>query len=234
MLISSLLQIPAIRYLPIITTVVAIVFLGVLIARYRTKGGGVHLLWWAAGVLTYGTGTFLESIISLTGNSIWLNKLWYVSGALLGAYPLAQGTVYLLLQRRTANRLSAVTIPVVVVLAVLVLLSPVNESLFDPQQPSGRILQWKWLRSLTPLINVYAAGFLVGGAVASSRKFFRAHEMRHRAVGNALIAVGALLPGIGGIAAKMGGVELLYVTELIGLLLIWMGYSYCVRPTPVK
>jgi hypothetical protein len=48
-------------------------------------------------------------------------------------------------------------------------------------------------------------------------------------LGNALIAFGALLPGIGGASARMGHVEVLYVTELIGLLLIWWGYAVIVR-----
>jgi len=37
-------------------------------------------------------------------------------------------------------------------------------------------------------------------------------------------AVGAILPGIGGSYARMGVVEVLYVTELVGLVLIWAGY----------
>ncbi len=43
-------------------------------------------------------------------------------------------------------------------------------------------------------------------------------------VGNWLIAVGGLLPGIGGSFTRAGYVEVLYVTELIGLILIWLGY----------
>ncbi|MCH8048215.1 MAG: hypothetical protein IID44_31355 [Planctomycetes bacterium] len=65
----------------------------------------------------------------------------------------------------------------------------------------------------TPLINGYAALFLVGGAVFSSRRFAREGTMLHRAVGNALIAIGAIMPGIGGIVAKTGTIETLYITE---------------------
>jgi hypothetical protein len=36
--------------------------------------------------------------------------------------------------------------------------------------------------------------------------------------------VGAILPGIGGGFARAGVVEVLYVGELIGLILIWMGF----------
>ena len=45
-----------------------------------------------------------------------------------------------------------------------------------------------------------------------------------------LIAAGALLPGIGGVMAKAGVIEGLYVGELLGLILIWAGYACCVRP----
>ncbi|MGE5692910.1 MAG: hypothetical protein ACM3YF_03925, partial [Candidatus Zixiibacteriota bacterium] len=43
------------------------------------------------------------------------------------------------------------------------------------------------------------------------------------------IAVGAILPGIGGSFSRMGHTEVLYVTEFIGLLLIYRGYRLCVR-----
>jgi hypothetical protein len=39
-----------------------------------------------------------------------------------------------------------------------------------------------------------------------------------------------LLPGIGGSATRFGYTEVLYVTELIGMLLTWTGYRISVRP----
>lgn len=236
---SLLAQVSAVHYLPIFTTLLAAFFFVVLLRRYRAKGQGAraaaaHLLWWAAGAATYGIGTGLESVITLWGNSPWLNKFWYIMGAVLGAYPLAQGTVYLLLDRRAANKLSMATLPVVFTVAVLVLASPVNLEVLEAHRPSGSVLMWSWLRLLTPLVNVYAALFLVGGAVVSSWRYARKRDGRNRAVGNALIAVGALLPGIGGATAKMGTIELLYVTELAGLVLIWFGYVVCLRPNREK
>ncbi len=217
-----------IHYLPIATTLVAVVFCSALVRRYHAKGEGVHLLWWAGGVATYGIGAGLESVITLVGNSTWLNKWWYVMGALLGAYPLAQGTVYLLLRRQTANLLSMITLPLVFAMVVLVALCPVNLEVLDSYRPSGRVLVWSWLRWLTPLINCYAALFLVGGAVLSSWRFARKRTTRQLAVGNAFIAIGAIMPGFGGMAAKVGSIEALYVTELVGLIVIWGGYSLCV------
>ena len=218
-----------VHYIPIATTVIAVLFVGVLFRRHREKGGGLHLVWWGAGVACYGLGTGLEGAITLLGNSVALNKAWYVAGALLGAYPLAQGTVYLLLDRRTAKRLTGITLPMVALLAVLVVLSPVEFEAFEAHRPSGAILGWRWVRWLTPIVNVYAAGFLVGGAVVSSWRYAKTRVGSGRAVGNALIAAGALLPAIGGGLAKAGTIEALYIAEFIGLLLIWAGYGYCVQ-----
>jgi len=219
----------AVHYLPIGTTVLSAVFLAILLRRYHFKGRGAHLLWWAAGVFCYGLGTGLEGTITILGNSVVLNKSWYIAGALLGGYPLAQGTVYLLLRRRTANILTALTVPLIVACSVLVILSPVRVEMLEPHRPSGAILGYSWIRLCTPLLNGYAALFLIGGAMLSAVRFARRRATLNRAIGNSLIALGALLPGIGGGMAKAGIVEGLYVGEFVGLLFIWAGYAFCVR-----
>lgn len=222
-------QAQPVHYLPIGTTVLAAVFFGVLLRRYLLRGRRAHLLWWAGGIFTYGLGTALEGTITLVGNTIVLTKAWYIAGALLGGYPLAQGTVFLLLKRRTALVLTAMTVPYIVVMAAFVILSPVNTEALEAHRPSGSILGWQWIRLMTPFINSYAALFLIGGAILSAVRYARKAGGCGRAVGNTLIALGAMLPGIGGGMAKAGFVEALYVGEFIGLLLIWAGYAACVR-----
>ena len=222
----------AVHYLPIATTILSVPFAWALLRRFRARGGR-HLLWWGIGVVCYGLGTLLESAITLHGNTFFLNKAWYVAGALLGGYPLAQGSVYLHLSRRTANLLTAITLPVVLAGAALVFLSPVDPSFFESNRPSGALLAWREIRLLTPFVNGYAAFFLIGGAAYSAWSYARRGAARARAIGNALIALGALLPGIGGGLAKAGVVEALYVGEFAGLVLIWAGYVPCTRgPAP--
>ncbi len=49
--------------------------------------------------------------------------------------------------------------------------------------------------------------------------------------------MGAILPGIGGAATRMGYTEVLYVGEFVGLLLIWAGYRFNVKggsPAPTS
>jgi uncharacterized membrane protein YfcA len=71
---------------------------------------------------------------------------------------------------------------------------------------------------------MYALLFLVGGAVYSAMQYFRKDPRGARFRGNILIAIGGLLPGIGGTFTRMGYVNVLFVTELIGLVMIYLGY----------
>jgi len=213
-------------FLPVLTTAFSLAFSAALLRRYFRRGRGPHLLVWAVGVLVYGVGTFTEAFTSVFGWREGVFRAWYISGALLGGAPLAQGTVYLLLRRRTANVLTACLVTVVLVASACVLASPVNPALAEAHRLSGKVLEWTWVRAFSPFVNTYALVFLVGGALLSAVRYSRRRETHHRFVGNVLIAVGALLPGIGGAFTRFGYVEVLYVTELIGLSLIYLGYRF--------
>lgn len=221
-------------HLPIGTTALSAIFLFVLLRRAASRGFPPHLMWWAIGVFTYGLGTALESSITLFGNSIPLNKAWYVAGALLGGYPLAQGSVYLLTPRTFARATSLITVPIIVALSIAVALSPVNMTAFHPEKPGGAILVWTWIRWCTPFLNLYAVTFLIGGAVFSAVHYFVSGRRPRRAAGNVFIALGATMPGVGGGMAKAGVVEALYIGELIGIVFIWIGYALCVSQPRIE
>jgi general stress protein CsbA len=220
-------------YLPIITTVVALFFAAQLVARYRERRG-LHHVWWAIGMLTYAAGTLTESLTTLTGWHEAVFRAWYITGALLGGAPLAQGTVYLFFSRRSANRLTALVATVVLVAATCVILSPIDYSAVQPYRLTGRVLEWHWVRLFSPFINLYAVTFLIGGAIVSALRYRKRQQTYHRYVGNLLIAFGALLPGIGGAFTRFGHTEVLYVTELIGLLFIYAGFRFNTAPAVVE
>ena len=218
-----------VHYIPIATTCLALAFAVVLFRRYRLKGGP-HLLWWGIGMLTYAAGTITESATTLFGWHEPVFRLWYITGALLGGAPLAQGTVYLMLSRKAANRLTAVLVTAIVVGSALVWASPIRPELVETHRLSGQVLGWPWVRLISPFINIYALVFLMGGAIVSAVRYARRTETRQRALANVCIAVGALLPGIGGTFTRLGHVEVLYVTEFLGLVLIAMGYRLSIAP----
>jgi hypothetical protein len=212
-------------YIPIATTVVALTFSAILLRRFRRRGG-THLLWWSIGTFTYALGTITESSVTLFGWNGGLFRAWYITGALLGGAPLAQGTVYLLLSRRTANLLTVLLVSAIVIASLCVLSSPILYQLVEPHRLSGKVLAWRWVRMFSPFINTYAFMFLVGGAVASALRYRERADTYDRFVGNLFIAIGALLPGIGGTFTRFGHTDVLYVTEFVGLVLIYVGYRY--------
>lgn len=224
-----------IHYVPIITSVVALIFTIVLYQRWRQKPTATYLAWWMIGVLMYGVGTLTESVTTLYGWQPWLFRAWYISGALLGSAPLAQGTVYLTVSKRVANWLTISLLLFIAVAATCVLLTPINLALVEPYRLSGRVMAWQWVRAFSPFLNLYALIFLVGGALWSAWRYWRRdNELGTRVLGNISIAAGALLPGIGGSFARFGQIEVLYATELLGLLLIWLGYQLMVSDAAIS
>ena len=219
-----------VHYIPIVTTILAVPFALEIYRRYRAHPERLHLLWWAIGIATYGVGTFTEATTTLIGWNESTFRAWYISGALLGGAPLAQGTVYLLLGKRTGHLLTTLLIAYVAVASVFVVLSPIDYSQVEAHRLTGRVLEWQWVRAFSPVVNLYAVVFLIGGAILSALRYSADPSTRHRVYANVLIATGAILPGIGGTATRMGYVEVLYVTELVGLILTWTGYRMSVRP----
>ena len=212
------------HYIPIITTVVSIFFTIALYRHWRRKPEARYLMWWTIGVFCFGVGTLTESINVLFGWSVINMKAWYIAGALLGAFPLGQGTAYLLLKKKAADVLAWFFIVYILIASVAIMFSPVNMALVDPARLTGRVMIWSWARLFSILPNTYALIFLAGGAAWSAIQYARKKGSRNRVLGNWLIAIGGLLPGIGGSFTRFGYVEVLFVTELIGLILIWAGY----------
>jgi hypothetical protein len=213
------------HYLPIASTVVASWFAWVLWRHWRRSPQSRHLMWWTIGVALFGLGTLTEALTTLVGWHEPVFRAWYIAGALLGGAPLAQGTVYLLMKRRSADRLTVALVVYVAIAAVFVLTTPLVADAAEIGRLDGDAMEWQWVRLFSPLVNTYALVFLVGGAGWSAWRYRkRSDRPRSRVTGNWLIAVGALLPGIGGAFTRAGHVEVLYVGELIGLFLIWRGY----------
>lgn len=212
-----------IEFVPIITTIFSAFFVWEIYSHYRIRKTK-YLLWWTIGVLTFGLGTFAESINAVFGwNEINL-KYWYIVGALLGGFPLAQGSVYLLMNKKFADITTYIFVSLILFASIFVIMTPVNIPSDFSYKLTGSVFAWKWVRYFSPLINIYSFIFLVGGAVYSAIKYYRQTNKEARFKGNVYIALGGLLPGIGGSFTRMGYVNVLFVTELTGLLLIFIGY----------
>jgi hypothetical protein len=214
-----------IAYLPIASSALAFAFGVVLYRHWRQDPRARHALWWMIGIFMFGLGAGTEALTTLIGWKEPIFRAWYISGAILGAAPLAQGTAYLLLQRKTADRLTRSLVYFSAIAATFVLLTPIDTAAVDSTRLESNVIEWRWVRLFSPLLNTYALGMLGGGASLSAWRYSKRRDStRSRVWGNASIAFGALIVGIGGGFARAGVVEVLYVAEVIGLVLIWWGY----------
>ena len=212
-----------IEYIPIVTTLFSVYFVKEIFNHYRERKTK-YLLWWTIGVLTFGMGTLAESINVLLGWNPANVRYWYIVGALLGGFPLAQGSVYLLMNRKLADITTYFFVTLILIGSISVIFTPISIPEDFNYKLTGAVFEWKWVRYFSPLINLYAFIFLVGGAIYSAIKYYRMVDKEARFKGNVFIAIGGLLPGIGGTMTRLGHVNVLFVTELIGLVLIFIGY----------
>ncbi len=216
--------------IPILSTLVTFAFAVSVFRRYLVRHGP-HLLLWTIGLLWYGIGTLSEIILGLTFSGLVL-KLWYLGGAMLTAAWLGQGTLHLLVRRRgVAWSLTGILAAVSVLAGVLVLAEPLTSAAaaYQISQPISSQYQAILGRNgliiaLTILLNIYGTLVLVGGAIYSAYIFWRKRVLFHRMIGNILIAVGALAPAMGGSFIMMGLPDLMYLAELVGAVLMYIGF----------
>jgi hypothetical protein len=218
-------------YIPYLSTIVAFVFAAAVFRRYRQRGGS-HLLLWAIGLIFYGLGTLSESILSLTPG-IFVLRIWYLTGAMLTAAWLGMGTVHLLVRKGNVAQILTWILGAVSLLAlVLVFLVPTTSTSYDITRPASEQYReifsssgfLSYLLAPTIILNLYGTITLVGGAIYSAFLFWRRRILVNRMFGNILIAAGALCPAMGGTFLRAGLADLLYLSEFIGAVLMFIGF----------
>ncbi len=223
--------------LPLTSTIVTFTFAYFVLTRYLRRGGPHNLLW-GIGLVFYGLGTLSEFYSSLAWSPVFFH-LWYIGGALLTAAWLGQGTIYLLVRRRMIpNALFALLIIFSLFGIYRTFTAPLNPSLFDISKPLSEqyrdIMDTSGaLRLTTIFMNIYGTIGLVGGALYSAYLFWRKRVLANRVLGNILIAAGALMPAAGGTFLALGGVDWLYLSELLGAVLMFLGFLRATSPTAV-
>jgi hypothetical protein len=220
--------------LPFTSSIISYIFAFLVLKRYL-KRRGPHLLLWGIGMILYGIGGFCEGYYGAFGWNSLIFRLWYLCGAVLVAAWLGQGTVYLLAKRKWAHTLMAL-----LALGSLYGLIRVFGAELDPDlmtssvhtgsELSGHAIVTPGVRILTPFFNLYGTVTLVGGAAWSAWIFWRKRILLHRTIGNILIAVGAILPAFGGAFSRMGLSGALYVSELLGAILMFIGFIRAITP----
>lgn len=229
------------HYLPVLSTIVTFVFTAAVLARYRAKGG-THLLLWGAGLTLYGLGTLSEVILSFTYNPVPL-KIWYLTGAMLTAAWLGEGTIHLLVRKPGVARILDVILSLISLAALgLVFTAPINPAAaaaYNIAKPVSAqygdlLARGGSILILTIVLNTYGTLALVGGALYSAFLFWRKKVLVNRMFGNILIAAGALMPAMGGSFVKAGLPDWLYLSEFLGAVIMYVGFTQATVGKPVK
>jgi hypothetical protein len=220
--------------LPFTASLISFIFAFFLFRRYAKKPSN-HVLLWGIGMIFYGIGGFCEGYFGAFGWNPLIYRLWYLFGAILVAAWLGQGTVYLLAKRKWAHALMIILLLGSVYGVYKVFTAQLDPSLLTTSvhtgsELSGHAITTSGVRSLTPIFNLYGTVTLVGGAVYSAWIFFRKRVLLHRTIGNILIAVGAIAPAFGGAFSRMGVPAALYIGELLGAVLMFIGFQRATTP----
>jgi hypothetical protein len=225
--------------LPFLSAIISFVFAFFVFKRYFAKGKGSHLLLWGIGMVFYGIGGFCEGYYGAFGWNTLVYRLWYLFGAILVAAWLGQGTVFLLAKKRWAQISFGLLVigsmwGVYKVFTAQLDPSLLTTSVHTGSELSGHAIVTPGVRSLTPIFNLYGTVTLVGGAIYSAWIFFRKRVLLHRTIGNILIAAGALAPAFGGGFSRMGVPVALYIGELLGAILMFIGFWRATTPITEK
>lgn len=227
-----------VKYLPIVSTLFSAVFAASVFNRYR-KGKRAYSLLWGIGLTLYGLGTLAEAVLGFTPNMFVL-RLWYLTGAMLTAAWLGQGTIQLLIrQGRVARSLTLGLTLVSLLAAALVFAAPLSGTGYDVALPASAQYKEILTRSglvilLTVLLNIYGSIGLIGGAIWSAWLFWRKRVLPNRVLGNILIAAGALMPASAGSLLKAGLGDWLYASELLGVIVMYAGFLLAVQAQPME
>ncbi len=225
--------------LPLTSGVISTIFAVLVFWRYanhkRAGRRAAHLLLWGVGMVLYAIGGYCEAYYGALGWNSLAFRLWYLCGAILVAAWLGQGTVYLLVKRKWANVLLIVLGVASLYAGIRVFGAQLDPSLMTKSvhtgsELSGDAIVTGGVRALTPFFNLYGTVALVGGALYSSWIFWRKRVLLHRTIGNILIAVGALLPAFGGTFSRFGLPNALYLSELLGTVLMLAGFIRATTP----
>lgn len=197
-----------------ISTVVSLAF-SISVLRQFMCRRKIHQLVWSAGLFLFAASTMLEFLSEIYGWSIAMYKLYYLLIALLVAV-LGLGTAYLLGNRIAGHAFALYIFAIALFMAYSIAYAHVDaEKLTAGQTVAGSAMQGS-VRLLSPLLTVPGAVSLIGGALYS--------WYRTKTTYNIFIGAGALMVAGAGALARFGIEEMLYVAELAGIAVMYIGF----------
>ena len=210
-----------ITVIPLVSSIISLIFALTILDQFFARRKTYQLIW-AIGLFMFFISTGSEFWTQAWGLNETVYRLWYLFGAIFVAAYLGMGTLYFLAPRRTARIILVILLVASLYAAFRVFTASIDLSTI--QYLSGEAMP-RGIRLMTPFFNTFGTIALVGGAIYSAWVFWRRRFMPHRVISNVLIAVGAILPAVGGTSMRLGGaLQLFYLLELLGVIIIFIGF----------
>ncbi|MDO8472458.1 MAG: hypothetical protein Q7T05_01430 [Dehalococcoidia bacterium] len=212
--------------LPLLSTIVTLIFAVTVFDQFLARRRSYQLVW-AIGLALYLMGTAAEFTVGAYGVSSGAYRVRYLCGGLLTAAWLGMGTVYLLFPGKGAHVVMGVLVVASLAGVYQIVASPVDVSKIQTLPLSSEGFEkgiWGVRGLLIILTNTFGTITLAGGAVYSAVFFWRRGIYPHRILSNVLIAVGAMMPALGGTLIRAGIPSANYVLELVGVIVIFIGF----------
>ncbi|AUW94720.1 MAG: hypothetical protein OWR62_15625 [Sulfobacillus thermotolerans] len=201
----------------VLAALLALIFAGALVKRYQTHHAPFYL-WWT---ISFGLYTLAYLAEALTVNSHWNLPVYDVyivaSAGLVGS--MSVGTAFLAFKKGLAKAYAWFVSLLGIALIIATIATPpaIHGSWLALNGGKGGII------GLTQLFYVLMAS--LGGTIVVLGALWSWWKTRRYY--NLLIAAGALIASTGGTMASQGvGLSILPVMNIVGLVLIFLGYIY--------
>ena len=207
--------------IPLISSIISLIFAIAVFDQFLARRKAYQLIW-AIGLFMYFISTGTEFWTEAWGLNETIYRLWYLVGAVFVAAYLGMGTLYLMMSRKLAHAIMGILLVVSVYTAFRIFTISIDLSMLD--RLSGSILPDD-IRGMSRYLSYGGTVALVGGAIYSSWIFWQQKILRHRMLSNILIAVGVMLPAIGGgLMRSIDAISVFYLFELAGIIVIFLGF----------
>ena len=204
--------------LPFITAVVSAAFAITVALRSR---GRFALVTWAVGLGMFALAALAGALARSGIEQETMYRVFYLFGAILNVAVLGLGTIYLVMPRIARASLIVVVL-LGIVAAYAAFATPVDIKVaLDSGRgyPDGSLP-----RILAGVGSGLGSLVLIGGALWSAWIFASKRQNGKRAIANVIIAAGAFIIAAGGTVTFTGANGILETTNLVGLVVMFLGF----------
>jgi len=218
-------------------TLVACAFALITFDRWQLRGQS-HDLAWTIDMILFAVGSLALWWAETTGWTLFIFRIFFVSGAVLNVAWLALGTIYLLTGKTTGDHVRKYLTSLSTFSIGVVLIAPAKRELVDGEFPSARQLFGVTPRILAAVGSGVPALIIIFGALWSTFRVIRkatptmsqrnvriVKSPKRLAIGNVLVATGTIvLSASGSFAGRLGKDRAFAITLLIGLCILFSGF----------